>query len=72
MGLYNNPIPTRFLILNYQRNEDKAKYSFLNYQRNEDEAKYSFLNYRWFDIATLDEEIEILKFDCRKIIIKLL
>jgi hypothetical protein len=34
------------LFLNYQRNEDKAKYLFPSYWRNEDEAKYLFLNYR--------------------------
>ncbi len=31
---------TKYLFLNYRRNEDEAKYLLLNYRRNKDEAKY--------------------------------
>ena len=37
---------TKYLFLNYGRNEDEAKYLLLNYRRNKDEAKYLLLNYR--------------------------
>jgi hypothetical protein len=52
LNYQRNEDEAKYLFLNYQRNEDEAKYSFLNYQRNEDKAKYTFLNYRLFAIAT--------------------